>query len=176
MEKDLEFPVFLAESNPKHRYTGFQVVHSRWGFVPFGRVQNTKNFHRGIIADPSGRVCQYEGSAGWPKFPPSACKFLDNLVIPGLVSKIVETFGYFGPRLVSCERCSLGEFKEKILAAIEVFGDRDFDELRDMIAGQPDYLSVIKAVEHWQYHGGKRDEDGHPKYLDDGSINPEYSP
>ncbi len=121
-------------------------------------------------------LCRYQGSAGWPRFSPTACRFLDALLIPGVISKVFETFSYFGPRLISCEHKSPQDFKNEILAAIKVLRTGILMNWPQWLPVQPDYLSVIKAIEHWQCFGGERDEDGHPKYLDDGTVNPDYSP
>lgn len=175
LERHLVYPVFLIEDQKAHKFTGYDVINNRLGFTVFGRVPNSQKYRKGLVFDASGYVFSYRGSAGWPRFQPKTCVVLDNLLIPGLLTKLGELLGYFGPNLLSKENLDLGSYGGKLLTAMSVFEKKDFPELEQLLFEKQNFESMIEAIHWFRMYGGRRDEDGHPKHLEDGSINPEYS-
>jgi hypothetical protein len=58
---------------------------------------------------------------------------------------------------------------------MSVVEKNDFPELDQLLLEKQNFESMIEAINWFRMYGGRRDEDGHPKHLEDGSNNPEYS-
>jgi hypothetical protein len=162
----LEFPVFFIEDRKSNKFTGYEVTYGSTGFTVWGRVPNSKKFTSGHLFDAGGRVFKYSGSSGWLRFSPKVCLILDNLIIPGIISKLFETFGYYGPTLVTEEESDIEAYKYRLVAYIERYGSKDIDQLKSLLSGKSNFVDVLNAVDWWRYHGGKRDEDGHTIQTD----------
>ncbi len=87
---------------------------------------------------------------------------LDNLLIPGLITKFFELFIYFGPKLMTYEEVTVDEFREAMISSIENFRDSTEPGLRNLLAAKNKYSEIIEGVHWWQYNSGTRDPDGHP--------------
>lgn len=158
----LSYPVFLVENDRTHVFTGYNVVRKPTDFTTFGRVPNSEKYSDGLLFDSKGRLFNYHGADGWPRFSPQVCAILDYLVLPGLLSKLLEAVFYFGPKLTSGEKLDLQSYKEAIIERVERFEKSDQPQLRLIIADKKDFASVIEGLDWWRFHGGQRDEDGHP--------------
>lgn len=170
----LAYPIAIVEHKKGNPLCGFDVVYSKRGFTTFGRVPNAAKFRSGIIFDCSGQVFEYEGSSGWPRFSSATSNLLDNLLLPGIITKVVECFGYFGPTLISQELLGIETYRAKLYAAISSYGAKDLQQLKQILNAKTTYRSVLEGFEHWRYFGDNRDEDGHPELLENGEINPEH--
>ena len=166
----LSYPVFVIESDHSNEFTGFKVIRNRFDFTVFGRVPNSAKYTNGYLFDCEGRSYTYEGAAGWPRFSPALCKILDSIILPGLVSKVLETAIYFGPKPVALSEPNLEGFKSMVVSSIERHQGKPQHQLRKVIASKGSFREIIEGIEWWAYHGGIRDPDGHP---DD---SPEYNP
>jgi hypothetical protein len=160
--KSLKYPVFIIENLRTNKFTGFDIVYGSTGFSVWGRVPNSKKFANGYLFDANGSIFKYSGSSGWPRFSPRTCLVLDSLLIPGILSKLFERVGYFGPALTGEEHVDVEEFKIRVVASIEKYGSKDLTQLKSLLSQKTDFISILEAVDWWRYHGGKRDEDGHP--------------
>jgi len=158
----LEYPLFLAERKSDGGIRWYDVIFSQAGFTTFGRVPLASQYSNGHVFDSSGRVYVYLGASGWPRFSQVICNVLDNLIIPGLFFRGLGFFVYFGPKLVSSERLDLEEFEAEILTVVRGFQDPGFEELKKSVLSSTDFRSVIEGVDWYRFHGGDRDEDGHP--------------
>ncbi len=158
----LKYPIAVVENSPAHRFTGFMIVRRQTGFSVLGRVPNSQKFGEGHVFDSAGQIFCYAGSSGKPRFSPGLCVILDNLLVPGFLSKLIELFLYFGPELVSREKLLPAEFKSRLLSAIEAHGSEDVDELRQVLVGRTGFQDILEGVDWWRYCGGRRDRDGHP--------------
>ena len=162
LSRSLEYPVLLVEEDRHHSFTGYNIVYRPTGFTTFGRVPNAQKFGKGLMFDSSGKIYQYEGSSGYPRFSPRACSILDNLILPGLLIRALHVFWYFGPRLIRSEHVDVPEFKLQASSAIEAYEDEEIPQLRGILSRKANYKSVIEGVDWWRYNGGNRDDDGHP--------------
>ena len=158
----LKYPIAVVESSPAHEFTGFMIVRRQTGFSVLGRVPNSQKFGEGYVFDSCGQIFRYAGSSGKPRFSPKLCVILDNLLVPGFLSKLLEVFVYFGPELLSREKVLLAEFKARLLLAIEAHGSEDVDQLRQVLSDKTSFQDVLEGVDWWRYCGGRRDRDGHP--------------
>ena len=166
----LRYPLFVIESDRFNEFTGFKVIRNRFDFAVFGRVPNSAQYTKGYLFDCEGRRYTYEGAAGWPRFSPALCKVLDNILLPGLVSKILEAAVYFGPKPVAVSELDLTGFKSTVVSSVEEYEGKPQHQLRSVVASKGSFREAIEGVEWWIYHGGIRDPDGHP------ADSPEYSP
>jgi len=162
LSRTLKYPIFIIEHDRKHEFTGFKVVHRQTRFSAFGRVPNSQQYNKGQVFDSEGQVYKYFGTSGYPRFHPKVCIILDSLLIPGLISKLLAMFTYFGPNLVEVEKVDPEEIRSRIVSEIMNYGSKDIDQLVKILSTKIDYLSILEGVEWWIYHGGRRDEDGHP--------------
>ncbi|MFY0648562.1 hypothetical protein [Sulfitobacter geojensis] len=145
------YPLFLIETDRAQKYSWFFVVNSRFGFNTFGRVPNSAQFSDGLMFACDGSLFSHKGSAGWPRFSPSVCLVLDNLGIPGLVSKIAEAVTYFGPQPVSHEKLDLASFKSAVIESIEKYRRKTKPQLRKIIAPKGSFREVIEGIHWWQW-------------------------
>ena len=166
----LSYPVFVIESDHSNEFTGFNVVRNRFDFTVFGRVPNSAKYTNGYLFDSEGRRYTDKGAAGWPRFSPALCRVLDSIILPGLISKILEAIIYFGPKPVVLSNPNLNEFKSMVESSIENYQGKPQHQLRKVVASKGSFQEVIEGIEWWVCHGGIRDPDGHP---DD---SPEYTP
>lgn len=163
MDSKFDFPWLCVESSNTSSCFGFEVIRSRAQFITLGRVANSRAFGAGSAFTSAGRYIGYRGSAGWPRFPPRVCAVLDNLVLPGLLTKAAAIFFYYGPLLESQESVSLSVFRERVIASIENYQGHAEPQLRRVLATSNSFREIIEGVHWWQYHGGVRDPDGHPE-------------
>lgn len=170
MELKADYPWLCVEESKENKYFGFEVVRGQADFITSGRVANSETFRIGCVFTGTGRYLTYRGSAGWPRFHPRVCILLDNLVLPGLLTKAAAVFFYFGPMLQGQEKLSVEEFRQSIIDSIEGYRGRTERQLRRVLAKRDSYRDIIEGVEWWQYHGGVRDSDGHQE--DSADYNP----
>jgi hypothetical protein len=158
----LKYPVFLIENRRNNKLTGYSIVYGPTGFTVLGRVPNSKKFTEGHLFGADGRIFTYLGSSGWPRFGPKTCLVLDNLVVPGLIFKLFERVGYYGPTLATEEHVNLEEFKRRLISSIENYGSNDINQLKSLLSEKNNFIDVLDGVDWWRFYAGKRDEDGHP--------------
>lgn len=162
LSRILKYPIFIIEDDRAHEFTGFNVVLQQTNFLPFGRVPNSQKYNQGYVFDSKGRVYKYFGPSGYLRFHPKACIILDALIIPGLLFKLLAMFTYLGPNLIEVENVDPEEFKHRIVSKVMNYGSKDINQLVEILSTKTDYQSILKGVDWWRYHGGRRDEDGHP--------------
>lgn len=162
MLKPSQFPVFIIEEKRRPNYTSYDVVRSMRGFVTFSRLPEQKRYTRGKVFDSEGRICRYKGECGWPRFSGMTKTVLEALILPPLLSKLAECYTYFGPKLTSSESVSLKQFKKEIIDSMRPFEKSDFRQLVSLTDEAANYTAVLEEIDWFRYHGGKRDNDGHP--------------
>ncbi len=171
----LTYPVFWVEAKRRRGFSTFAKVKHQIGFTTFSRLPAKMQFSTGYCFDSAGLVFRYDGSAGWPRFDGRLKTLIEFFILPAVVSKSVEYFVYFGPALTSSHSVDLLSFKKSLFEAINSHGHSDSQALMSMISKAKSYEDAISAAENWQCFSGSRDQDGHSKYLDDGSRNPDFS-
>lgn len=157
--KSLNYPVFMIEDRGQE-YNQYSIIHSQRSFVPLLRVPIQGEFVRGRIYDRSGYIYRFDGEMGQPRFKEGFLRsVLDGLILPSILFQILGLFKYYGPHLISVEHVSVEEFKERILAAIQVY-EREpvMDRLRDKVKGVGSYAASLDDVEWFiKTDGGRED-------------------
>lgn len=157
----IAFPIFLIEDR-KGEYVIYNMFHQWSDFVTFGRVPPHGQFNAGYVFDSAGFAYRYESECGWPRFSTRWKKFLEVLILPGLLFKVVGYFVYYGPNLLSGEQLDVPEFRKRIFERMQVYEKgRDARQLRKTLDRASSYQEVIKAVDWYRFYGGRRDDDGH---------------
>lgn len=179
MAKDspsMVFPVAIVEATNKNPYTGMYVVFRRAQFLTLGRMPNDEKYRDGRMYDAQGNIYSYSGCAGWPRFHPKTCIILEWFLIPGLIMNAVSFAVYLGPRITSVEHVEVDDFRESLIESVAVFGNKSLPELVGILKKRTSYETILLGLEQWRYFGDDRDSDGHPKYSEKGTTNPEHSP
>lgn len=155
------FPIFVVEDR-QGEYVGYDIV-KRWSdFVTFGRVPARGEFNAGYAFDVTGKMYRYESELGWPRFSKGWKGFLEALVLPGPLFKIIAHFTYYGPDIQPGEVLDLARFQEMIFKRMQVYEKgRDAKQLRELIGRATSYAEVIDAINWYRFYGGRRDKDGH---------------
>lgn len=159
--KQITYPVYIIE-NQRQKYNNANIVRRQTGFITLGRVPAKRKFVKGHLFDSRGICYEYQGECGWPRYGGRFREIAELLILPALISKVLEVFLYFGPDLKEETPLSLDQFKAKIVQSTARIAKKDLDQLKRTLASKTDYISVIEGVEWWLYNAGKRDQDGHP--------------
>jgi hypothetical protein len=159
--EQLRYPVFLAEKKPQ-KYAIFEVANGRGDFVTFSRLPAKHGYVDGTLFDSDGRVCEYKGSYGWPRFGEFSKPIFELLLVPALIAKLLARFLYFGPNLVTARNVEPAEFRELLFKSItRHVRPKDSPQLRTLLDDARTFEEMIRAIDWWRYYGGKRDDDGH---------------
>lgn len=157
----IKYPVLVIEE-PGSELTGMNNVRFKSDFHTSSRVPKIGKFKAGCLFDSAGFCYRYNGECGKPRFPVGwVSVLLETLIIPPIITKILERIYYFGPNITSRELLPVEVFKEEIISAVASRKAKDGPELRRALSREVTYDGVLKAVDHWRYYGGKRDKDGH---------------
>ena len=160
--ESLRYPVFLVEAKSTE-FTIFDVLHRQGDFVTFGRVPVAGKYVEGWLFDSTGRVFDYAGSAGWPRFGRKAKAVLEALVLPGVLFKPWAVAQYFGPELVGVQEADADAFRALLFDRIRRHvKPKERPQLSAAMDKARSPEEMIRAVDWWRYNGGKRDADGHP--------------
>lgn len=164
----LRYPVFLVEAKSTE-FTIFDVLERQGDFVTFGRVPVAGKYVEGWLFDSAGRMFDYAGSAGWPRFGRQAKAVLEALVLPGVLFKPWAVARYFGPQLVGVQEVEADAFRALLFDRIRRHvKPKERPQLRALLDKARTPEEMIRAVDWWRYNGGARDADGHP--LDEGEA------
>lgn len=159
VNQNLKYPVFMIEDRGQE-YSQYSLIRSQRSLVPLLRVPIEGAFVRGHIFDRSGNIYRFEGEVGQPRFKEGILRsVLENLLFPSILFQILGLFKYYGPHLISVEHVSVEEFKERILAAIQVY-EREpvMDCLRDKMKGVGSFAAILDDVEWFiKTDGGRED-------------------
>lgn len=138
-EPKLNYLVFLIESDRKNEFTSYKVIRNRYDFALFGRVPNSAKYSNGLLFNCDGRCYTYKGAAGRPRFSPKLCRILDNMLLPGMFSKVLEAAFYFGPKPVSVKKLDLESFRSLVVASIEEYERKPEQQLTRVVAKKGTY-------------------------------------
>lgn len=162
LHEKLRYPIFLIEKKAQ-RYAIFDIANTKSDFVVGSRMPASKKYVDGYLFDSSGAVYEYKGSSGWPRFGEVSKPILEILIVPALLAKLAAYFFYYGPNLVTSRKVNPDEFKALILENLARHTQpKQQLELKAVLEKADSYEKVIRAIDWWRFHGGKRDEDGHP--------------
>ncbi len=161
---DIAYPIVVIEDLP-HEFLIMDIVRKRNGFITFSRVPTIGNFQHGKVFDSAGQIFRYEGECGWPRFRGVVKIILEAIILPTILTKLLESFVYFGPDLRSVEQVPLDDFRRLLVQAVSSFekSRKSLTELEELLKRKKTYRDVIEGVDWWRYHGGRRDPDGHPE-------------
>lgn len=164
--RTLRYPVLLVEAG-RHPRTMFDISYRQGDFLTLGRVPARDRYGAGWLFDASGRVFDYRGGAGWPRFGPAVKAVLEALVLPGLMAKPVALLRYFGPELVAVRQVDPDAFRDLVVRSLgRHVKAGEMAELEPMLARAVTFEAMIRAVDDWRHNGGARDADGHPLDAD----------
>jgi hypothetical protein len=162
LHESIRYPALLVETKAQ-KYAIFDIASSQSDYVTFSRVPAKEEYVDGKVFDSCGQIFSYTGSAGWPRFGETSKFICELLIIPSLLAKAVAYVSYYGPDVKTARSVNLPIYKEEVLQQLSKhIKPKNRAELKSRISGASSFEEVIKAIDWWRYHGGKRDEDGHP--------------
>lgn len=157
----IKFPAIIVEDKA-NEYKIYDVIYQWSDFVTLGRAPAKGTYIAGFMFDANGYIYRYDSELGWPRLTKRLCSFLDNLVVPGLLFKIISSFLYFGPDVGTGKREELIVFRRKLLECLLVHEKgEDAKQVAVLLEEAHSPLEVIKSVDWYRFYGGRRDKDGH---------------
>ncbi len=151
---EIEFPVFVIEDRDSE-YMAYDLYSRRGDFLTLGRVPTCGKFLAGYAFDAAGKAYRYGSESGWPRFSRGWKKFLEALVLPGFLFKIIGYFVYYGPELQPGEQLDFPAFRSLVLERMQVYEkEQILTQLRMLLSRTSSYAEVINAIEWYRFYGG----------------------
>jgi hypothetical protein len=160
--RELKYPVFVVESKAQ-KYAIFNLARAQSDFVVFTRLPPKGEYVDGMIFDAGGSMYTYKGSSGSPRFGSTLKAVLEAFIIPSLIAKVMARFVCFGPTPLTSRKLDLNQYRESLMKSMRSHTSaRERLQLEALLQSADTYKKILASVDWWRFHGGKRDEDGHP--------------